>query len=68
MSEDARSSLYLWLGALALFGSGWASIHLGILDGVSDGWKDGFIAALILLFIGQLMRWAWRRWRGRGQA
>tara|TARA_B100000678_G_scaffold70894_1_gene58263 strand:+ start:444 stop:575 length:132 start_codon:yes stop_codon:yes gene_type:complete len=43
-------------------------MHFGILEGVCDGWKDGFTAALFLLFIGQLMRLAWRKRRGRGQA
>lgn len=48
MSTDARNSIELWAGSIALFGVLWASCHFKWFkwfDGISDGWF-GSIAGL----------------------
>lgn len=38
MSEDARNSLYLWVGGLAFVGLFWAALRFEWLAGAPDRW------------------------------
>ncbi len=51
MSQDARNSIYLWIGSLAVFGFLWANISfdfLPVLD-VPDDWLWPILAMIVLM-------------------
>lgn len=62
VSEDARNSIYLWVGGSAFFGLFWAGLHFDLLGGVSDTWLWPVLGGLTLINLAQT---AWGFWNRR---
>ena len=56
VSEDARNSIYLWIGGLAYFGVWWARLHYDVFKGVSDTW---LLPLLGIIMVTNLVHTAW---------
>lgn len=55
MSEDARNSIYLWVGGLAFFGLFWAALHFQWPIGVSDKWLWPIVGIVAVINISQTL-------------
>lgn len=53
MSEDARNSVYLWVGGMAFFGLFWACLHFDVLTGVSSTWIWRVLVIITLINLAQ---------------
>ena len=62
MSEDARNSIYLWIGGFAFLGLVWASLYFDAFRGVSTHWFYPLVCAAILI---NLAKAAWGFWKRR---
>ena len=61
MSEDARNSLYLWAGGLAVVGLCWAALRLDWLTGVPDSWLWPLVGAFAVISLARTGRGFWKR-------
>lgn len=62
MSEDARNSIYLWIGGLALGGLFWAVLYFDVFRGVSDAWLWPLLGTILVINLAQT---AWGFWKRR---
>jgi len=65
MSEDARNSIYLWVGSLAFFGLFWASLHFDFPIGISDRWIWPLFGVIAIIDIGMT---GWGLWKHRASS
>ena len=61
MSEDARNSIYLWVGGLAFFGLFWAALHFEVFEGVSDTWLWPLLGIAAVFNLGHVALGFWKR-------
>jgi len=62
VSEDARNSVYLWVGGLTFFGLYWASLHFEVFSGVSKIWLWPMLGIVTVINLAQT---SWRFWKRR---
>lgn len=62
MSDDARNSIYLWVGGLAFFGIFWAGLHYDLLAGASDRWLWPILGIILIVNLAEA---AWKFWKRR---
>jgi len=65
MSQDARNSIYLWVGAIVLAGLFWASLRFDLLPEIPDRWLWPMLTAMLALNVLNLIRDVLRRRRSR---
>lgn len=62
VSEDARNSIYLWVGGLAFFGLFWGDMQLDLFRGVSDTWLWPLLGIIAVI---EIARTGWLFWKRR---
>ena len=62
VSEDARNSIYLWIGGLAYFGFFWAFLQYDVFRGLSDTWLWPLLGIITVINLAQI---AWGFWKRR---
>ena len=61
MSEDARNSIYLWVGGLSFFGLFWSALQFDVLEGVPDWWFWSLVSVAGAVNIAQTIWGFWKR-------
>ena len=62
MTEDARNSITLWIGGLAVFGLFGLGLHFNVFSGISDAWLWPLLSVAIAVNLAQTV---WRIWKRR---
>ena len=65
MSEDARNSIYLWVGALTCFGLLWAALHFDLLVGVPNEWLWPVVGIIVAI---NMLQTVWDFWKRRASS
>jgi hypothetical protein len=61
MSPDVRSSIYLWLGAVAMGGVLWIGYRSDLFDGMTKTWIGGLVGLLRVVNLGRFAHGLWQR-------
>ncbi len=67
MSEDARNSIYLWVGGIAFALLLWAALKFGFTDLVPRWVVEAEQGLLLLVFLFRFGLWLWRRHAKRSE-
>lgn len=61
MSEDARNSIYLWIGSIAFFAYFWATTSFDLLPPIPDEWFLPLMGFCLLVNVVDLIQFLWLR-------
>jgi len=61
VTNDARNSIYLWVGGIAFFGLFWAGLHFNLLGWIPDKWLWPALGIILAINMAQSVWGFWRR-------
>lgn len=61
VSEDARNSIYLWVGGLSYGGLFWAALHFDAFRGASNTWLWPVLGLVTLINLAKIVWGFWKR-------